>query len=134
MKTTETEARGILKRMMANGPLTALPRSRGDLAYLLALGAARFDPARNYSEAQVNELLQAWLAPFSSHYGVDHVTVRRCLVDAGLLVRDKSGASYRVAADRVSESAEDGARKLDPAAVMAQVRAERDARKRMVRA
>jgi hypothetical protein len=128
MKTTETEVRSALRRMLANGPLTALPRRPRDLDVFLRLAAARFDSGRLYSEPEVNELLQGWLEPFASPFGVDHVTVRRCLVDARLLIRDQAGSIYR-RADKVSVSVG-----LEPAAIMAEVKLEREKRKRAHRA
>lgn len=123
MKPTATEVRSTLRRMLANGPLTALPRRPDDLDVLLALAAARFEPRRAYSETEVNDLLQGWLEPFASPYGVDHVTVRRCLVDSRLLLRDRAGSTYR-RADRVSAPI------VEPAAIMAEVKLEREKRKR----
>jgi hypothetical protein len=124
MKRTETEVRTTLRRMLANGPLTALPRRSRDLEVFLALAAARFEPKRAYSEREVNDRLQAWLEPFSSPFGVDHVTVRRCLVDARLLVRDKAGSTYE-RAKRVSAPAS-----VEPAEIMVEVQREREKRKR----
>jgi hypothetical protein len=127
MKRTETEVRSTLRRMLANGPLTALPRRAHDLQVLLHLAAARFDPGRAYSEPEVNDRLQAWLEPFSSPFGVDHVTVRRCLVDARLLVRDKAGSTYE-RAKRVLAPAT-----VEPAEIMVEVQRERAKRKRLHR-
>lgn len=124
MRPTETEVRSTLRRMLANGPLTALPRRPHDLDVLLRLAAARFVSGRLYSEPEVNELLQAWLEPFASPFGVDHVTVRRCLVDARLLVRNRAGSTYERPA-RVSVPAG-----VEPAAIMAEVQRERAKRKR----
>ena len=123
--STETEVRAVLKRMLANGPLTALPVRPQDLKVLLNLAAAQFEPGRKYSEAQVNERLQEWLEPFCSPFGVDHVTVRRCLVDARLLARDKAGATYELAARRRPPRID-----VEPAQVMADVQLERAKRKR----
>lgn len=123
--STETEVRAVLKRMLANGPLTALPVRPHDLKVLLTLAAAQFEPGRMYSEPQVNDRLQEWLEPFCSPFGVDHVTVRRCLVDAGLLVRDKAGATYELAARRRSPRID-----VKPAQIMADVQLERAKRKR----
>ena len=125
MRRTKTEVRATLRRMLANGPLTALPRRPHDLEVFLTLAAARFEPQRTYSEAQVNDLLQAWLEPFSSPFGVDHVTVRRCLVDSRLMVRDPAGSTYRLL-----RSLEEGAGAVEPAKIMAEVRLERQERKR----
>jgi hypothetical protein len=121
--STETEVRAVLKRILANGPLTSLPVRPHDLKVLLTLAAAQFEPGRRYSEPQVNDRLQEWLEPFCSPFGVDHVTVRRCLVDAGLLARDKAGATYELAR-KLSPL------KVEPAAVMAEIQRERQTRKR----
>lgn len=128
MKRTETEVRTTLRRMLANGPLTALPRRPRDLDVFLKLAAGRFEPRRAYSEPEVNDRLQAWLEPFCSPFGVDHVTVRRCMVDARLLVRDPAGSTYRLASKVSVPSA------LEPAAIMAEVQLERQRQKRAHRA
>jgi hypothetical protein len=112
-----------LKRLLANGPLTGFPTRRADQDLLLRLAAARFDPQRAYTEAQVNEILRAWLATFCAPFGIDHVSLRRYLVDARLLARDTAGSSYRVAARASREQA-------DPAQVLAEIQRERAARKR----
>ena len=87
-----------LKRLLANGPLTGYPTRRADQNLLLRLAAGRFAAKRSYTEAEVNEILRGWLATFCAPYGIDHVSMRRYLVDARLLARDSAGASYRVAA------------------------------------
>src|SRR5688500_19161570 len=123
--STETEVRAVLKRMLANGPLTALPVRPHDLKVLLKLAAAQFEPGRKYSEPQVNDRLQEWLQPFCSPFGVDHVTLRRCLVDAGLLVRDKAGATYELAARRRSPRMD-----VEPGQIMADVQLDTAQRQR----
>jgi hypothetical protein len=112
-----------LKRLLANGPLTGFPTRRTDQDLLLRLAAARFDQERPYTEAEVNEILTTWLATFCAPYGIDHVSMRRYLVDARLLVRDTAGSSYRVAARASQEQA-------DPAQVLAEMQRARAARKR----
>jgi len=115
-----------LRRMLANGPLTALPTRRGDVELLLQLAAARFEPAHAYSEKAVNVLLQEWLATFSEPYGIDHVSLRRELVDARLLVRDASGSEYRLNPRRTRRDVPHAA----PADILAEIREQRAARKR----
>src|SRR3954469_11045809 len=90
-----------LRRLLANGPLTGMPTRRDDVELLLQLAAARFESGNIYSEKDVNELLREWLATFSQPYGIDHVSLRRELVDARLLVRDASGSEYRLNARRL---------------------------------
>ena len=112
-----------LKRLLANGPLSAYPTRRADQELLLRLGAARFERGRAYTEREVNDILRAWLATFCAPYGIDHVSMRRYLVDARLLVRDTKGSTYRVAAPAAEAD-------TDPAQVLAQMRRERAVRKR----
>ena len=124
------EALKALKRMLANGPLTDLPRSRPDQVLLFALAAGRFEAGRTYDEKGVNEVLRGWLEGASVPYGVDHVTVRRCLVDARFLVRDKAGTGYEVAPARIHEAIADDVQELDPGRIIAEVRQLRAQRKR----
>ena len=120
----------VLKRLLSNGPLTGLPMRRADEKLLLRMAAARFEAGRAYREAQVNELLEQWLATFCAPYGIDHVTMRRRLVDTRLLVRDTAGAEYRLAPGLGRELADDATLKEEPATVLVEIREEREARRR----
>jgi hypothetical protein len=91
------------------------------------LAATRLEPDRELAETEVNQRLEAWLDGISEPYGIDHVTLRRMLVDLRLLVRTKSGSAYRVNPEKVA--ALEALRTLEPAAVLADVRTERQARK-----
>ena len=117
------ESQQALRRLLANGPLTALPKRPADQELLLELAAARFEPGRIYRENEVNEALSRWLETFCAPFGVDHVTIRRLMVDARLLTRDKAGSIYRISPARSRRP------DADPVAVLAQIKAERKARK-----
>jgi len=119
-------AHATLKRLLANGPLTAMPTRRDDVELLLQLAAARFESGRTYGEKDVNESLREWLADLSAPYGIDHVSLRRELVDARLLVRDTSGSEYRLNPRRLRRDVPDAA----PAAILAEIREARAERKR----
>ena len=121
-KRRETIERA-LRRLLANGPLTSFPTRPEDEQLLLLLAARRFEPRREYREKEVNERLSEWLATFVAPYGFDHVTLRRRLVDTGLLLRDAAGSTYWTV--RRPPRIE-----IDPAKVLTEVREEREARKR----
>ena len=121
-------ARRILERLLANGPLTALPKRPGDQHLVALLAATRFAPGEVYLETEVNARLVAWLETISVPYGIDHVTMRRLLVDSRLLTRTKSGSSYHL--DAASAAGIDAVRALDPAELLATIASERDSRKR----
>jgi hypothetical protein len=123
---TRSETERTLRRLLANGPLTGLPSRRDDVELLLQLAAARFESGRAYGEKDVNQALRQWLATFSEPYGIDHVSLRRELVDARLLVRDTSGSEYRLNPRRMRRDVAEAA----PADVLAEIREERAARKR----
>ena len=128
MNDHREKAHKALKRMLANGRLTAVPRRPVDQKVLVALAAAQIEASHSCIEREVNERLKAWLGTISEPFGVDHVTLRRMLVDSGLLLRTASGSLYRVnEAKRVEIEAVRG---IEPADVLAEVREERDRRKR----
>ncbi len=118
-----------LKRLLANGPLTAVPTRPSDQDLLVALAVSRFDTQRTYREREVNEKLKGWLATFCEPFGIDHVALRRLMVDSRFMSRTKSGSVYRVNPETVAET--DAVRTVDPRHVLAEVRKERDSRKRM---
>ena len=128
MTLSKQEPQRTLERLLANGPLTGWPRRPEDQALLVRLTAARFEAGRDYREAEVNDVVKEWLATFSAEFGIDHVTMRRALVDARLLVRDKSGALYRLDDGKQPELAQ--LRTVEPGAILKQVQEGREARKR----
>lgn len=117
-----------LKRLLANGPLTAIPRRPADQNLLAALAASRFDASRDYLESEVNERLADWLQSISDPSGIDHVTLRRLMVDARFLTRTRSGSEYRINRGKAGEI--EAAKAIEPSDVLAEIRKERDVRKR----
>lgn len=82
----------------SNGPLTKLPRKQKEKKVVLEEIAKRFEPDRLYTEPEVNEILQAVYE--------DYVTMRRYLVDFGLLDREADGSSYWLHQKREQEEGE----------------------------
>ena len=123
MTTRADGVHAALRRMLANGPLTALPKRAADQQLIARLAASQLVPERDYREKEVNEALLRWLATFVAPHGIDHVTVRRMLVDLRLLLRDKAGTTYRLNQRRTSRV------NADPARVLADMAAERGRRK-----
>ena len=70
------------------------PKKELDRHVLLISSILRLDPKRQYSEAELNDELRKWTAPFGRNFGLDHVTLRRFLVDEGYLTRDAAGTTY----------------------------------------
>jgi hypothetical protein len=75
--------------------LGALYASRvADFNLLLAAAGRAFGAGRSYAEREVNDVLRDWLAHEGSMLAVDHVELRRWLVDCRVLARDGYGRAY----------------------------------------
>lgn len=70
-----------LAAFFRNGRLETIPAGRDRRQALLVHVAGRFEPGRGYSEDEVNRVLQ--------NLHSDHATLRRYLVDAQLLRRER---------------------------------------------
>ncbi len=68
--------------------------NRNDFALVLAAAASAFREGKTYSEREVNDILLAWLGEAGAMLAVDHVELRRWLVDNRLLERDGFGRVY----------------------------------------
>lgn len=78
------------------GRLKAWPSKRvKKLAALVYLGG-KFVPGRRYTEREVNELLLSW------HLFQDPATLRRELVEHGLLCRERDGSAYWAAENQLT--------------------------------
>ena len=121
-------AHRALKRLLANGPLTAVPKRPPDQELLIALAASQFEAKLTYRESEVNAKLKTWLGTFCEPFGIDHVTLRRLLVDSRLLTRTRSGSTYRLNLEKMGEV--EAIRTIEPARVLAEIRSGRESRKR----
>lgn len=75
-----------LDGLFRHGRLVTIPHSGKRRQLLLAALAERFEPGRLYTEQDVREKL--------SMVHDDHATLRRYLIDEGLLQRSNDGAAY----------------------------------------
>ena len=117
-----------LRRLLRGGKLSNIPKRQTDRDILLALAAARLESDQPADEADVNIALNEWLAGFCTP-AIDHVTIRRHLVDYGYLRRDAPGRLYKVYAGRLDATITHEARKIKPADIMTDLEAERASRK-----
>jgi hypothetical protein len=72
------------------------PRRRIDREILMKSVQLLLDSRRTYTEAQMNGVLKEWCRDVAPAIEVDHVTLRRMLVDYGELERTADGRAYRV--------------------------------------
>jgi len=79
-----------------SGAGTAFPRRTRDRHILYRSIIQRLDHARKYPEAELNDALQRWLLDIGTCLDIDHVTLRRYLIDEQYLSRDANGNAYQV--------------------------------------
>jgi hypothetical protein len=115
----EAEFRRRLIALLTGGVGPGLPRKRRDRHILLRSMILCFDPAGRYSEREVGAVLRDWLTLAGPRVELDHVSLRRSLVDEGYLVRDTAGAAYEIRRDgRAGISFAAGVDELDVAAIL----------------
>lgn len=81
------EDQQVLRSYTVNGCLTRLPTKRRKLMVILRWLATLFEPGRMYSEKEVNAIIRRV-------YEADYVSLRRDLIDAGYLRRERGGGKY----------------------------------------
>lgn len=124
------EFRSRLAALCSGGVGPGLPRRRRDAQIFLRGVAACLDPGVLYDERSVGDALRRWIALAGPRVDLDHVTLRRYLVDEGYLVRDPGGSSYEVRrSGRGRVTFDPAVNGLEPARLVADLR-QREARRR----
>lgn len=82
------EILGTYFKQGPDGPLSEFPKRQKRKAAILRHLLQRFETGRRYSEKEINAVLEAAYP--------DYVTLRRYLIDYGLLDREEDGSSYWV--------------------------------------
>jgi hypothetical protein len=98
------------------------PRRRRDREILMKSILLELDSMRHYREPEINEALRAWSAEVAPAIEIDHVTLRRLLVDYGHLERTADGGAYRVGFPPGAVAFELGVDELDVRATAAAFR------------
>lgn len=121
----------VLRRLFQGGVIRRMPKTRKDTETFLALAASNLDPRIKYSESEVNKELAEWMADITCPIGLDHVTLRRYLVDLCFLLRDAPGSSYSANQTVINNAIDPSARSIQPRSILEDVQRERDQRKRV---
>jgi hypothetical protein len=75
-----------------------LPKDDVDQQILLNSVALSFGQTGVLTEQEVNEKLKFWINRISQIKDIDHSALRRWMVDAGYLTRNKDGSNYQIGA------------------------------------
>ncbi len=94
---TSEEFQRRLTELCPRGGPTAFPRRRRDRHILLKSVALTLDKRSEYTEPEVNTKLRLWLQDVGAPFHLDHVDLRRYLIDEEFLGRSKDGSRYWVA-------------------------------------
>ncbi len=93
--------------LFAGKRLEGLPKRRRDKAVLLKALSLSLNSSREYKEAEINDLIREWLEKANASKRLDHVTLRRELVDEGFISRPRDGSRYWVTDPRENLFEED---------------------------
>ncbi len=99
MTETQITSREFQHRITAlclGGVGPGLPRRRRDCHILLKSVALHLGHGRAFTEPAINASLKSWLSAVGTAVRLDHVSLRRHLVDHGYVVRDPVGSRYEV--------------------------------------
>ena len=107
-----------------------IPRRPEDRQLLAASVVSRLDPGRVYNEREIGLVLVRWCNSFGWRFAVDHVELRRMVVDMGLVLRNSSGSEYRLVEEANTALYDPAIRELDLEQVVQEARDERDRKKR----
>lgn len=107
-----------------------IPKRPEDRQLLAASVASRIEPGRVYNEREIGLVLQGWCNSFGWRFAVDHVELRRMLVDMGLVRRNAAGSQYEVSAEANAALYDPAIRELDLEQVVQEARDERERKKR----
>ena len=73
------------------------PKKQLDRHVLFISATLGLEAHRRYTESELNDELRKWTARFGDAVRLDHVTLRRYLVDEHYIRRDSAGSSYELA-------------------------------------
>ena len=105
------------------------PKKDLDRHILFLSATLGLDPGRRYTERELNEELRKWTARFGTPVSLDHVTLRRFLVDEHYVQRDSAGQSYELTTTGWPYTFDPSVKALDLEALIDEERAARELKK-----
>lgn len=116
---TVTEFTARLASLCLGGVGPGLPRKLRDRRILLKAVAQALGHGRQFQEPELNAALKLWLETVGDTVQLDHVSLRRYLVEERFLVRDRAGSHYQVSdGHEWSEQFEAGVSEVDATVVI----------------
>jgi hypothetical protein len=106
-----------------------LPKKHLDRHILFISSVLRLDPKKQYSESELNDELRKWTSHFGDNFGLDHVTLRRFLIDEKYIKRDAAGMSYELETADLPYTFDPSIKSLDLEELINEARIEREKKK-----
>jgi len=129
---TKDEFKKRLADLYARSGALRLPRRQRDRHILLKSIALILDKEREYTQPEINSAIGSWLSYAAREIKIDHVWLRRQLVDAGYITRDKRGKSYQLSNDYMNRiTFEPSIDEIDPYGVIRNAYKEIEQRKNL---
>ena len=97
---TIIDFRKRLEVLCLNKGSPCLPKKYNDQQILFKSIILTLKPEKSYTEIEINDAIKKWLAEIGREIDVDHVTLRRSLIDEEYLSRDNEGKIYKLINDR----------------------------------
>ncbi|KAG8152470.1 DUF2087 domain-containing protein [Burkholderia catarinensis] len=94
LATEQPSALAVLEKLAAKQGITLGNLSSGDMSVILALASVCIEANTPLAEPAVNQALKQWLGEAGSMLRIDHVELRRTLIDLRYWQRDGFGRSY----------------------------------------
>ena len=129
-KIRTAEFKNRLAVLCLRGGGREFPRKHRDQHILFKSITLMLETKRRYAEDELNECLAKWLSQVGRTIEIDHVSLRRYLVDAGYLTRDTAGRSYRVDSEQTVGLFEADIEDINPVAVVEEAYRDAEERKR----
>lgn len=105
-----------------------LPKKEQDLHLLFISAILNLEPQHQYSEAELNEALRQWTDQFGVNFALDHVTLRRYLIDARYICRNPAGSAYQLNTKDLPYTYDETLKSMDLGKLLADARSEREER------
>lgn len=114
-----------LNKLCGRSDLIQFPKKYKDRLVILGSIVFSLKSQKQYSEKLINETIIEWIRMMASKSYLDCVTLRRYLIDFGLLKRDPAGRKYYVAESELDVLFEKSIRTVELFSLVKEFRAQR---------
>jgi len=119
-----------LNKLCGKNNLIQFPNNYTNRLVLLGSIVFSLKPQKQYSEKLINESIMEWIRTIADKSYLDYVTLRRYLIDFGLLKRDPAGRKYYIAESKIDSLFEKSIREIDPFSLVKELQVQKETRRK----